>query len=323
MKISIAMTTYNGEKYLQEQLDSLVAQTRQPDELVVSDDCSDDDTVRIIEAFAHQAPFEVRWYVNDENLGCTGNFNKVLHHCTGDLIFLSDQDDVWFDNKIEHIESIAREDDFNLVFINDAVLADETLKTTGLTKLGQLRSGGLSESLFTMGSCVAMRPRLLDICLPIPIEYDWYDFWLVSFAENLGRKRIVDIPLQYYRRHGNNLSYSPSSGAKPISKKDTFIDLVKSALRTSGNVHLINRIPRQEIILKRIRDVKSCMSYEDPAALARFEHKIENEIYLTKKRITLKNRARIYRIFPALVAASKGEYRQFHGIKGALHDIFF
>jgi len=323
MKISIAMATYNGEKYLKEQLDSFLAQTRQPDELVVTDDCSDDHTVAMIEAFAREAPFEVRCYVNDENLGFVGNFSRALSLCMGDLVFLSDQDDVWFENKIEQIETIAQEDDYSLLFINDTVLADARLETTGLTKLGQMRSGGLSESLFTMGACLAVRRKLLDMCLPIPQEHNSHDVWLSSFAENLGRKRIVNIPLQYYRRHDRNASYTPSSGFNQISKKDTFIDLVKAALNTFGNEHLINRVARQEMLLKRVREVQCRGFYEDPAALVRFGKELESEIYLIKKRIRLKEKARIYRFIPGLAAAARGEYKNYHGIKGALHDIFF
>jgi len=323
MKVSIAMAAYNGEKYLQEQLDSFVAQTRQPDELIVSDDCSDDATISIIEAFARQAPFDVRCYVNDENLGFVGNFSRALSLCKGDLVFLSDQDDVWFENKIEQIEAIACEDEYNLLFINDTVLADEKLETTGLTKLGQMRSGGLSESLFTMGACVAVRPKLLEMCLPIPIEYNSHDIWLSFFAENLGRKRIVDIPLQYYRRHENNASYSPSSGFKRISKKDTLVSLVKASLVTYGNRQFKSRIFFQEILLERVRDVRRRNAYEDPEALDRFENNLEYEIYLLKKRSELKTRPKIFRFYPALAAAAKGEYKRFHGIKGALHDIFF
>ena len=86
MKISIAMATYNGGKYLREQLDSFLAQTRLPDELVITDDCSTDDTLAIIETFAATAPFEVRWERNEQNLGYTGNFNKALMKAAGDLV---------------------------------------------------------------------------------------------------------------------------------------------------------------------------------------------------------------------------------------------
>ena len=95
MNLSIALATYNGAVYLKEQLESIAAQTRTPDELVISDDQSTDDTLRVIEEFAATAGFPVRLSVNEANLGIAKNFEKAISLCRGDLIFLSDQDDVW------------------------------------------------------------------------------------------------------------------------------------------------------------------------------------------------------------------------------------
>ncbi|MFT6754528.1 MAG: glycosyltransferase involved in cell wall biosynthesis, partial [Candidatus Azotimanducaceae bacterium] len=100
MKISIALTTYNGAAYLQAQLNSYLVQERLPDELVVCDDVSTDETVTILEAFKKTAPFQVRVIINELNLGFTKNFEKALLNCSGDLVFLSDQDDVWYPEKI-------------------------------------------------------------------------------------------------------------------------------------------------------------------------------------------------------------------------------
>lgn len=100
MKISIAMATYNGAKYLQEQLDSFVTQTRQPDELVVCDDGSSDATVEILRHFAAGAPFAVEIHENEVNLSHAKNFEKALSLCGGDVIFFSDQDEVWFPEKV-------------------------------------------------------------------------------------------------------------------------------------------------------------------------------------------------------------------------------
>ena len=95
LTISIAMTTYNGEKYLQEQLDSFLGQNRLPDELVVCDDGSQDRTMAILESFSSRAPFPVRIYRNSAKLGYSKNFEKAGSLCTGDIIAFSDEDDVW------------------------------------------------------------------------------------------------------------------------------------------------------------------------------------------------------------------------------------
>src|SRR5882762_9087557 len=100
MKISIAMCTYNGARYLREQLDSIAAQTRPPSELIVCDDNSLDETREIVAGFAASAPFPVRLGVNEQNLGSIRNFERAIKLCEGDLIALSDQDDVWLPEKL-------------------------------------------------------------------------------------------------------------------------------------------------------------------------------------------------------------------------------
>ncbi|HEV2835287.1 MAG TPA: glycosyltransferase, partial [Pyrinomonadaceae bacterium] len=100
MNLSIALGTYNGAVYLKEQLESIAAQTRTPDELVISDDQSTDDTLRLIEEFAATAGFPVPLSVNESNLGTAKNFEKAISLCRGDVILLSDQDDVWHSDKL-------------------------------------------------------------------------------------------------------------------------------------------------------------------------------------------------------------------------------
>ena len=122
MKISIALATYNGTRYLREQLDSFVAQSRPPDELVITDDNSTDDTISIIKSFASQAPFEIRYSVNEKNIGYTANFERAIQQCTGDLIFLSDQDDIWLPEKIARIEAEFEQNPAALLIMCDALL---------------------------------------------------------------------------------------------------------------------------------------------------------------------------------------------------------
>ncbi len=107
------MATYNGVKYLQEQLDSFATQTILPDELVVVDDCSTDNTIAILNNFKDKAPFKTIIIKNDKNLGSTKSFEKAATKATGDLIFFSDQDDFWKPNKIELFQK-AMEQDSNI-----------------------------------------------------------------------------------------------------------------------------------------------------------------------------------------------------------------
>src|SRR5687767_9778204 len=122
------MCTYNGGRFVAEQLASLSAQTRLPDELVVCDDGSTDSTVDVINEFAVSAPFPVRAHVNETNLGSTKNYEKAIRFCAGDLIALADQDDVWLPAKLARIEqAFARSPGVGLVF-SDAEAVDEGLQ---------------------------------------------------------------------------------------------------------------------------------------------------------------------------------------------------
>ena len=212
MRISIAMATYNGERYLGEQLQSFADQTRLPDELVVTDDCSTDSTMEILGVFAASAPFPVKVSLNPNNLGYAGNFNAALSKTTGDLVFLSDQDDVWFSTKLEHVEQLAMRNPDKLVILNDARLTDAELKDTGLTKLGQIYAAGYTERQFVMGCCCAVRRQLLELCLPILEGVRAHDIWLRDFAEPLSSRLITNEVLQFYRRHERNESqFGPNS----------------------------------------------------------------------------------------------------------------
>lgn len=230
MKISIAMATYNGEKYIQEQLDSFMEQTRLPDELIITDDCSSDRTEEIVSGFASKAPFEVQFHRNEKNLGFTGNFNEALMRTTGELVFLSDQDDVWFPKKIETMVSLAEKKPDMLVLMNDTELTDGDLNSIGLTKLWQIKSAGLSQKSYVMGCCCAVRRELLDLCMPIPEGFRGHDNWLVDFADGLSAKMIDGTVLQYYRRHESNESHFIANRTVPIGRLDAFKEKVSKVV---------------------------------------------------------------------------------------------
>ena len=208
------MATYNGATYLREQLESFITQTRQPDELIVCDD----DTLIILDEFKKVASFDVHIHVNKKNLGYAQNFNKALSFCSGDLVFLSDQDDVWFKDKIATITEIAEKDSRNEVFMNDAELTHENLTPTGITILSQHRSGGVSNDIFVLGCCAAVRGRFLKQILPVPVETYSHDCWIVTLADGLKRRCIIGETLQYYRRHGKNVSMSVTSKIQRLNK---------------------------------------------------------------------------------------------------------
>lgn len=213
LTISIAMCTYNGEKYLQEQLDSFLRQTRLPDELVVCDDCSQDGTIQILQAFAAQAPFPIRLFINPENLGFSKNFEKAISLCQGDIIAISDQDDQWLPEKLLKFENVfLNHPEIGFVFC-DAMLVDENLNPLGLSvwdyygfKLNKklFLPGKFTRILFKRsaiaGSMTAIRSVLREVILPSPSSWV-YDQW-IPFAASI-HMGVASLPekLNKYRQH--------------------------------------------------------------------------------------------------------------------------
>jgi glycosyltransferase involved in cell wall biosynthesis len=214
--VSVALATYNGRRYLPEQLASLVAQRRRPDELVVCDDGSTDGTLDLLEDFAREAPFRVRIFRNERNLGVLRNFEKALSLCEGDIVFLSDQDDVWLPEKIDHVVSVFEKTPGALAVINDKLITDENLVPTGATMLGNIRGFGSPDGNFVAGCCSAFRREWLEIALPIPEGAIAHDTWLVGLAHRLGVVSISERALQYYRRHAANVSQNPYSEPRRV-----------------------------------------------------------------------------------------------------------
>jgi glycosyltransferase involved in cell wall biosynthesis len=252
MKISIAMATYNGAQYIQEQLQSFADQTRQPDELIITDDCSTDQTEAIVREFAKTAPFTVGFHRNEKNLGYCGNFNAALTKATGDLVFLSDQDDVWFPEKIEHMSGIAECNPDALVLMNDAALTDGNLNSVGLTKLGQIRSAGLSLDDFVMGCCCAVRRELLEMALPIPEGFTAHDSWIVRIADALDRRLVDDRIMQLYRRHHRNESKFIANRTTKVTRFTRLLQGIRKLSDVEISTKEMHKIDQEKIFLEGI-----------------------------------------------------------------------
>lgn len=322
MRISIAMATYNGAKYIQNQLDSFVTQTRQPDELVITDDCSTDNTLEIIQRFAASAQFDVIWEQNERKLGYAGNFNRALMKTTGDLVFLSDQDDVWFPEKIQRVAEVSEISD-SLVIMNDAALTDAKLNYTGLTKLGQINSGGLSNSSFVMGCCTAVKRDLLNICLPIPASYRAHDNWIVSFAEGMGRKQIIPEVMQWYRRHEKNESQFIANRTQKLTPFALFCCCLRH-LAQEREMDLANSQKVQANLL--IEGVYSAIERAPESyitALKTFGASLVLQQDHLSKRQKIRAYPRYRRLLNVLKFWHSGGYGQFQGLKSAMRDIVF
>lgn len=240
MKISIALCTYNGAKYLFDQLKSIEAQTRKPDELVVCDDKSSDATLDILYSFKGKCKFPVRIYENESNLGSTKNFEKAIRLCSGDIVVLSDQDDVWKNDKIEKIVTVFKEHpDIGYVF-SDADIVDEHLSSLGRGLWESVGFQGIIQKQFTgknqvkfliekrnfvTGATLAFLKSFRDIVLPISERWI-HDAWIALTLSSFG---VYGFPLSerliLYRQHSRQqigaevlLSRSPMEKLGPIDR---------------------------------------------------------------------------------------------------------
>jgi glycosyltransferase involved in cell wall biosynthesis len=213
------MCTYNGALYLRAQLDSIAAQTRPPDELVVCDDGSTDATLAILEGFAAAAPFPVRIHVNPTQLGAPKNFERAIGLATGGIIALADQDDVWYPHKLERLEQeFGRSERIGLVF-SDADVVDEHLRPAGY-RLGQalrafernrrlIARGRLFEALvranLVTGCTAAFRSDYKDLVIPLPSACA-HDSWAALVIAAVADVARIDAALLAYRQHAGNQS---------------------------------------------------------------------------------------------------------------------
>ncbi len=214
MKISVALGTYNGARFLDRQLRSLAAQERLPDGLVVCDDASSDDTAATVRRFAAACPFEIRLEVNPQNLGPAGNFARAVALCRGDVIALCDQDDNWLPQKLARIEQVmADEPRLGFVF-SDAALIDadgRKLRRRLWQALGfgarlqtQFNGGRAAELLVkrnvVTGATMAFRAAYRDLLLPVAGTW-LHDGWFALLLAAVAPCRAIPEPLIEYRQH--------------------------------------------------------------------------------------------------------------------------
>lgn len=218
MKTSVALCTYNGARFIWEQLESIARQTRLPDEVLVCDDCSTDGTLDLVAQFAATAPFKVHYSRNPSQLGISRNFEHAVSSCTGDVIFLCDQDDVWLPEKVATMLPLFIADErIGLVFSN-AFVVDSGLKQLGYTvwdtfrlnKNGRAEINGEKALSFLIrrsvvtGATAAFRATLREKILPISPIF-MHDAWIAFVAASYARIAAVDVPLILYRQHGGNV----------------------------------------------------------------------------------------------------------------------
>ncbi len=249
MKISVGICTYNGEKYIAEQLQSILAQTVLPDEIILTDDVSKDNTVEIAREILQSSGIPHTIVAHKEHQGILMNFVGCLDRCTGDIIFSCDQDDVWMPDKIEsflpHFENGCSfvYSNAKVVDSNRNSLQEDFWKCYGIDFKAISRKEFCS--ILLKNSCIAgcnmaFTKELYDKIAPIPYHF-LHDSWVAICAPWFGEIAFVDKPLIEYRRHGNNVSafYAEKKASEEPPKKPQALDKYKQPLPDQwfGNQH--------------------------------------------------------------------------------------
>ena len=213
--VSVAMCTFNGAAFLSIQLDSILRQTISPDELVVCDDRSTDETMVVLEAFRKRAPFPVRFHRNAQTLKPAQNFGQCIALCSGDIIVLCDQDDLWFPDRIAQTRAAFTKDSTVAFAYTDAPLIDGDGATLNRTLYSSLpirpedtvrlqHGGNLLPVLFRYnvlcGATMAFRAELKPALLPVP-DLWMHDAWIGLVGSAMGAAARLPVPVTQYRQH--------------------------------------------------------------------------------------------------------------------------
>lgn len=201
LSVSVAIAAYNGEKYIREQIDSILIQLSDKDELIVSYNESTDCTLDILKEYAERDP-RFKWYLCSEK-GVINNFNNAIKKTTGDIIFLADQDDVWMENKVGIVLKEFRNPNVMAV-LHNCDSYSEDLSSKGEDSFSRGIRNGTLYNIFRngyQGSCMAFRGELKRIILPIPNNIAMHDQWIGIIANQQGKVSIIDDKLIMYRRH--------------------------------------------------------------------------------------------------------------------------
>lgn len=219
--VSVCMATYNGEDYIEEQINSILCQFEENDELIICDDLSDDNTIRIIHSFNDN---RIKLYTNKERLGVIRNFEKAISIASHPYIFLADQDDIWAKNKIVVCKKYLETSD---LVLSDCSLIDEHNKIIedSYFKYNNSQYGFVNNLIKNsfIGSCMAFKKNLLSKLLPFPKLIPMHDWWIGLVVSLNYKYEMCEKSLVFHRIHKANTSST--------SKKSEFSTVEKINMR--------------------------------------------------------------------------------------------
>jgi len=269
--VSVALCTYNGKAYIEEQLLSILNQTRRVDEIIISDDNSQDGTVKIVKKILNTYHINYQVLVNKENLGVVKNFENAIKLCKGDIIFFSDQDDIWMEDKVaETLNNFLNNNDCIMTF-SDAELVNENNDMLGTRlwdtldfSIEYLEQNNLIDILLNRcvvtGATMAIRRDLFDKCTPFS-QWWLHDGWISLNATLYGEVIAIEKPLIRYRQHSknvigasrktsiqrikkyiNNINILEENSIERYERYDTFLSFNKSKLDDNIKIKLLECI---------------------------------------------------------------------------------
>jgi glycosyltransferase involved in cell wall biosynthesis len=217
-KIEVLMAVFNGEKYIAEQMDSILRQTYSNIHLIVRDNCSTDSTQQIVEQYIQKYPDKITLLVSSKNVGVVGNFAALIDHAKADYVMFSDHDDIWLPQKIEKtfskmIEMEKQESPSTPLLVHtDLTVVNERLETIHpsfwkYSKLDPKRGQTLPRLLLqnqVTGCTMMINKPMMDLARPIPENIVMHDWWMALFAVAFGKIGIVNEATMLYRQHGKN-----------------------------------------------------------------------------------------------------------------------
>lgn len=268
-KISIAMATYNGERFLSQLLDSLFNQSMKVDEIIVVDDCSNDETVNILKIYQNKLPIKI--YVNDVNLGVNRNFEKAVSLTTGDYILLCDQDDVWLSSNVESkVQALKMMPQNKPAFVaSRSIMVDSNLKK--ILSFGVSKNTSDALEIFMtpfQGTTLAFNRAFLDVSQGWPKSFkDFpYDGFLRFCAVLTANLYALSKPLMLYRCHENNVELKMNTDRKlHILRKNWLTLLLQfdlNLLRLKRLNFVIKKLNKEYVIAERLKifeDLCSCL----------------------------------------------------------------
>lgn len=320
-KISIALATYNGAAFLREQLTSLATQSLRPDELVIRDDSSSDGTVAICRAFAADAPFEVRLERNPENVGYRANFERILRDCDGDIVFLCDQDDVWYPHKIETMVRALDEHPNACLAIHDLQYCDRELRATGETKLERIEALGGTARDYVTGMATAVRRELLECALPYPDSpIHAHDSWLHDCASAIDGKLVLDEVLADYRRHDENATSASTLNRLGLAPKRARWMSILAPTSVADLAATAQRYRDLSRWLTDWRDELEARGLTSSSQLRKRTEEYRRIAAHADERADLLQRPRAARVAAIVQLWRRGGYGPFQGARSALKD---